>query len=111
MADELTKPAFGPTVRADHYRSTYINHARGNLTPWELQFTFGLIKETEPGKPAVEEQVQLLMTANFARALVDMLQTTIRSHETAHKEQYAYVPKPQTADPSAAGQPAVDAEG
>ena len=70
-----------PTVRAEHFRSVYVNHATAGLTTWDLHFTIGTLIEQAPGKPCVEEQIMLMMTYEFARAFSDSLLTTIKAYE------------------------------
>ena len=68
-------------VRSPHYRAVYINHATGGMTNWDLHFTFSSLAEPEPGKPAVEEQVMLVMTYEFAKAMMGTLKSGVEAWE------------------------------
>lgn len=76
-----------PSARADQYRSVYVNHARGNLTSWDLQFTFAVIGETTTNTPVVLEQVQLVMTLDFARAVAAMITDSIKTFEAVKEKE------------------------
>ena len=71
-----------PVTRAEEYRAVYVNHATGGLTNWELHFTLGTIVENPPGKPAVQEQVMVMMTHDFAKALQGTIAQVVKAYET-----------------------------
>lgn len=75
-------PVFTSTVvRSPQFRAVYVDHATGGFTNWDLRFTFGLLTEHEPGRPAVEQQVMLVMTYEFAKAMVGTLSTAVQAYE------------------------------
>lgn len=72
-----------PVTRAQEFRSVYVNHATGGLTNWELHFTLGTVVESPPGKPAVEEQIMVMMTYDFAKALQSTIAQVLTAYETS----------------------------
>ena len=71
-----------PVTRAEGYRAVYVNHATGGLTNWELHFTFGTLVENPPGKPAVQEQVMVMMTYEFAKAMLSTISQAVTLYES-----------------------------
>lgn len=80
MPDEATTA--GPAVeRAPEWRAVYINHARGGATNWEIQVVLGVLSD-KIGQPHLEEQVTLLMSAEFAKAFVNTLAESVKAYES-----------------------------
>ena len=69
------------TGRDQLFRAIYVNHARAGATSWELQIVFSTLGE-KFGKPTVEEQVTLLMSPMFARALINALHESLKTYES-----------------------------
>lgn len=69
------------TVRSENFRSVYVNHAIGGATNWDVHLTFSALVEQEPSKPVIEEQIMVMMTCEFAKALADTLAATISAYE------------------------------
>lgn len=75
MTDE-TMPA---VERSQNFRAIYVNHARGGATNWELQITFSVLSDRLT-KPVIEEQLTLLMTPEFAKAVIGTLTEAINGY-------------------------------
>lgn len=86
-----------PTIRSEQFRSVYVNHARGGLTNWDLRFTFSSLAENPPNQPVVEDQIMLMMTCEFAKALIGTIAITIGAYEK-RKMDDANTPIVQTTD-------------
>lgn len=68
-------------VRSEQFRSVYVNHATSGATNWDIHMTFGVLVEQTPSNPVVEEQVMLMMTYEFAKAVYETLGVTINAYE------------------------------
>lgn len=81
MPEEQLKQVVN-VVRSPQYRAVYVNHATGGISNWEIHFTLGTLGETSPGQAAVEEQVMLMMTYEFAKAMQATFAVAIQAYES-----------------------------
>jgi hypothetical protein len=54
---------------------------RVSATSWDIQLTLGAMTENEPNRPAVLDQVTLIMYVEFAKALVNTLIGAVNEFE------------------------------
>jgi hypothetical protein len=55
-----------PHVRSEAFRVVYSNFIQPGRTAWDIAILFGQIGESEPGKPAVLDQVTAVITPALA---------------------------------------------
>lgn len=80
----------GP-VRASGFNVHYVNHLRAGISDFDIQLTFGLLDEIEPGKVAPLESAKLVMSPGFAKATLINLTETIRQYEL----RFGQIPPPK----------------
>jgi len=61
--------------------NVYVNSAVVLSNQWDIQFYFGFMYETEPGKFETVDQVMVVMNLEHALAFSKALQRTIQSYE------------------------------
>lgn len=65
-------------------RTIYVDSTRMALSPWDIRFHFGLLKEKEQGIVVDEEQAVVIMSPQHAKAVLDVLKSNIEKWEAAH---------------------------
>jgi hypothetical protein len=69
--------------RAANFIDTYSNTVRIGITPFDISIIFGRISEKSIGDSAVEDIAQVRVSPHFFKNLVNSLQNTINSWESA----------------------------
>jgi hypothetical protein len=75
-----------PHVRSEGFRVVYSNFIQPGRTAWDIAILFGQIGESEPGKPAVIDQVTAVITPALAKAFVGVLNAHVKSYERENGE-------------------------
>lgn len=76
-------------VRDPNYKVIYVNHCRGNGTPYDIQLTFSQLRAVDlAANQQIEEQVTLIVAPAEAKAIRDILVKVVQAYE----ERYGRVP-------------------
>lgn len=75
-----------PHFRGKDFQLLYSNFAQCGRGAWDIAIAFGLITESEPGKAAVMDLVNVNMTPALAKALVGVLNATVKQYELENGE-------------------------
>ena len=76
-----------PTVvRSKDYVTVYSNFVQCGRSAWDIALAFGRLAEYEPGKGGIVELVNVTVTPGLAKALVQVLNTTVKQYEAENGE-------------------------
>ena len=70
-----------PHVRTKDFQVIYSNFIQPGRSAWDIAILFGQVGESEPGAPAVLDQVTVVITPALAKAFVGVLNAHVKDYE------------------------------
>jgi hypothetical protein len=88
------------SFKSDAFMSIYSNSANLEVTPWDFKFVFGALISQGPNKsPKIESRVEVVMSPQHAKAMLNVLSTHLQQYEKQVGEVKLPQPQPTAEQP------------
>jgi hypothetical protein len=71
-------------IRPEGAMGQYANHVSSRITPWDIELSFGQIREADEERLVYDEVARIYLSPQHAKAVLALLQKQIDSYELEH---------------------------
>jgi Protein of unknown function (DUF3467) len=82
----LAAAAMPNITKSASHKNIYSNTVRAGLGPWDIRIIFGEVIENADQSQSIEDHVTVVMSPLQAKAVLRVLETTIKSYESVFGE-------------------------